>query len=278
MYFFNVYENRKELFMKKTLIALAVAASAAVSGSAMAGDWVANGIGDGSVTIGGKLIPAGVKTPWEVMTGSATGLDAQVKKGWRVIDIPVKTGIPVLGIRTIDKFPFKGMNGISPQISFNGAINPADFANGETQLSLKVTSASTGNTIGSLSVPLLAGAEYSYTGPGKGKFVMVASKAGDGFFGGLPKDKSGSHKNPYGRLTAISNEFTSRYDNQNCNWAPDNGGFGSWNFTNSKYAYSAYYAAGIEQGQNIHITLNDAVRGDDAIPWLAAIPITVSYQ
>ncbi|ENK8257946.1 hypothetical protein AB4C84_004676, partial [Escherichia coli] len=47
--------------MKKTLIALAVAASAAVSGSAMA--WTANGTG-GSVDLGGTLTPVTKATPW----------------------------------------------------------------------------------------------------------------------------------------------------------------------------------------------------------------------
>ena len=61
--------------MKKTLIALAVAASAAVSGSAMA--WTANGTG-GSVDMGGTLIPEGKVTPWEVKVGDAVkGLDAE---------------------------------------------------------------------------------------------------------------------------------------------------------------------------------------------------------
>ncbi|HEI3186174.1 TPA: hypothetical protein SI321_005057, partial [Escherichia coli] len=52
--------------MKKTLIALAVAASAAVSGSAMA--WTANGTG-GSVELGGTLNPVEKVTPWEVKVG-----------------------------------------------------------------------------------------------------------------------------------------------------------------------------------------------------------------
>ncbi|MWN89069.1 hypothetical protein GQN24_29560, partial [Escherichia coli] len=98
--------------MKKTLIALAVAASAAVSGSAMA--WTANGTG-GSVDLGGTLTPVNVITPWEVKVGAAVnGLDASIRKGDTGADIPVKKAISVLGIRTIKSAVFTGQQGISP--------------------------------------------------------------------------------------------------------------------------------------------------------------------
>ncbi|HCN8216144.1 TPA: hypothetical protein N6448_004795, partial [Escherichia coli] len=73
--------------MKKTLIALAVAASAVVSGSAMA--WTANGDG-GSVDLGGTLTPTDVMTPWEVKVGAAVNdLNAAIRKGDTKVDIPV---------------------------------------------------------------------------------------------------------------------------------------------------------------------------------------------
>ncbi|ENM7303529.1 hypothetical protein AB8N91_004958, partial [Escherichia coli] len=71
--------------MKKTLIALAVATSAVVSGSAMA--WTAGGNG-GSVEIGGTLTPETVVLPWEVKTGSnIADLNAKIKKGQSEVDI-----------------------------------------------------------------------------------------------------------------------------------------------------------------------------------------------
>ncbi|MBJ4431454.1 hypothetical protein JGE53_19990 [Salmonella enterica subsp. enterica serovar Give] len=100
--------------MKKTLIALAVAASAVVSGSAMA--WTQTGTG-GSLELGGTLTPQDKVTPWEVAVGAAnTNLNTDIAKGERIVDIPVNKPIPVLGIRTISTTPFKGVNGISPQI------------------------------------------------------------------------------------------------------------------------------------------------------------------
>ena len=70
--------------MKKTLIALAVAASAAVSGTSMAavGEWTPGGEG-GSFEMRGTLVVAGADAnPWEVKVGDAvTGLDAQIQEG-----------------------------------------------------------------------------------------------------------------------------------------------------------------------------------------------------
>lgn len=123
--------------MKKTLIALAVAASAAVSGSAMA--WTANGTG-GSVDLGGTLTPIEKVTPWEAKVGDAvTGLDAQIHKGDTKVDIPVKTAISVLGIRTAQKAAFQGQAGIAPQIDFKGAVAYEKFSGSVTDLTLSVT-------------------------------------------------------------------------------------------------------------------------------------------
>ncbi|XIC83857.1 hypothetical protein AABD64_14625 [Edwardsiella piscicida] len=99
--------------MKKTLIALAVAASAAVSGSAMAA-WVQNGSG-GMMEFGGTLTPKDVITPWDVNVSSvAKGLDVDVDKGQKVINFALPTSIPVLGIRVADPVgkSFPGRRGL----------------------------------------------------------------------------------------------------------------------------------------------------------------------
>ncbi|EFG9843939.1 hypothetical protein DLV22_24925 [Shigella boydii] len=261
--------------MKKTLIALAVAASAVISGSAMA--WTANGTGN-SVELGGTLKPVAKVTPWEVKTGDAvTNLDALVQKGQKVVNVAVNQAIPVLGIRTQTKGTFPGQKGISPQIDFGNAINVAAIKNSEAVLTIDVKSGNGGGKIGTLSTSLLVGAEYSYTGPNNGKYVMVASTSGDGFFGGLPKDKSGSLSNPYDRIVAISGEFVEKYNDQGTTW-PYGGGYGAWNFSDSSYQYSAFYGSGIEKGKNITITLDQAVVGDAQIQWKASLPVTVSYM
>lgn len=64
--------------MKKTLIALAVAASAAVSGSAMA--WEQNGTG-GSVSLSGTVDVLQPTTPWEVQVGgNVNDLNTQISQ------------------------------------------------------------------------------------------------------------------------------------------------------------------------------------------------------
>ncbi|EPA2893684.1 hypothetical protein ACQ1UY_000513 [Escherichia coli] len=125
--------------MKKTLIALAVAASAVVSGSAMAAGWEQNGTGT-DVVLGGTLTPVAKVTPWEVKTGDAvTNLDAQVQKGQTSVTVSVNQAIPVLGIRTASTTPFQGKAGISPQIDYDGAVDVGGFSAGVTTLTLNVT-------------------------------------------------------------------------------------------------------------------------------------------
>ncbi|EHV6763312.1 hypothetical protein K1I29_002364 [Salmonella enterica subsp. enterica serovar Johannesburg] len=262
--------------MKKTLIALAVAASAAVSGSAMA--WTANGTG-GNVELGGTLTPVAKVTPWAVKVGSGvTNLNADITKGQQNVDIEVKNAIPVLGIRTQTQKVFLGQPGISPQIDFKGAINVANFKNSETTLSINVTDSTGAKKIGTLSAPLLAGAEYNYDGVGQrdAKAVMFASSSGMAFFGGLPTSKDGSLSNPYSRVAAIDPEFVQNYVDR-FKWSPNNGGFEEWNFTDSDFDYSAFYGSGIEAGAKIQIRL-DTPAAADAIAWKASLPVTVSYM
>ncbi|ELO5003679.1 hypothetical protein QUQ70_004860, partial [Escherichia coli] len=149
--------------MKKTLIALAVAASAVVSGSAMA--WTANGTG-GNVDLGGTLTPVEKVTPWEVKVGAAvTNLDAAITKGQSEVNITTTSAVPVLGIRTQEASKvFTGKPGISPQIDFHKAIDPTKFSGSVTDLTLSVMDAQ-GAKIGSLKAPFLAGAKYSVKGP-----------------------------------------------------------------------------------------------------------------
>ncbi|HDP9994811.1 TPA: fimbrial protein, partial [Escherichia coli] len=173
--------------MKKTLIALAVAASAVVSGSAMA--WTANGDG-GSVDLGGTLTPTDVMTPWEVKVGAAVNdLNAAIRKGDTKVDIPVNKAIPVLGIRVADTTwkAFWGKPGIAPNIDYHGAINVNDFSHGEVPLTLDVKNTQD-QKIGSLTVNLSAGAEYARYNPSTDqgeKYVLYQNSKGELFFGGL---------------------------------------------------------------------------------------------
>lgn len=256
--------------MKKTLIALAVAASAAVSGSAMA--WTANGTGS-SVDLGGTLTPADVVTPWEVKTGDAvTGLDAQIKKGQKTADIAVNKAIPVLGIRTQTTQVFQGQPGISPQIDYGNAVNVDAFENGRAPVTLEVKD-DTNTKIGTLTTSLGASALVSIKGPWSGYNHSYSATAGQGFFGGLPKNKA---QTPDENIAVnVMPGVADHYTSQGVDYSAVDG---TTTFTNTAATYSGYYGAGIEQGKIIKITLDQVASGDTPIQWKASLPVTVSYQ
>lgn len=264
--------------MKKTLIALAVAASAAVSGSAMA--WTANGTG-GSVDLGGTLTPPDKVAPWEVKVGDAvTGLDAQIRKDQKMVNIAVNKAIPVLGIRTASNKAFQGQIGISPQIDFKNAIDLNGFEGGITTLTLDVKDGTSNNKIGTLTAPFNTGAVGSITGVFVSEqytFMSAESISGiaSGFGGGLAADKNKVNKTPQNVLNALSTEIMANFDTQGLPFT--DGGFSS-GFANDAAKYSAAYGAGILANDTIKITLDQAASGDESIQWKASLPVTVSYQ
>ena len=262
--------------MKKTLIALAVAASAVVSCSAMASDWGQNS--SGSVEIGGTLTPAAKVTPWEVKTGDAvTNLDAQVQKGQNSVTVKVNEAIPVLGIRNADVNGFTGREGIKPQISYNNAVDINGFSNGVTTVTLSVQDVS-GSAIGTMTAPFSAAAVSSCSsgtcGTG-GYMTLYADQDTASFYGGLGK-KSGAVLNSNGALkliTALSSDFLEKWKQHG-----EDVGAGRELFDDSNTNYFGAYGAGIEKGKNITIKLNNAVANDDQIQWKASLPVTVTYM
>lgn len=259
--------------MKKTLIALAVAASAAVSGSAMA--WVANDNG-GSVILGGALTPQDVVTPWEVKVGAAVNdLDADIRKGDTKVDIPVRNAIPVLGIRTQSTEAFQGQTGISPKINYHGVVDFSQNEWGNAPVTLEVFDNSS-NKIGSLQTTLTTAAVYSWK---KGEELqyggMAAANSAHSFFGGLGDFSSAlSYSDAVRELNGLSNEFLEKYTKQGA--VKEVGQANS--FSGADYTYSAAYGSGIKQGRVIKITLDQAAAGDAPIQWNASLPVTVSYQ
>ncbi|ENT7524934.1 hypothetical protein ACE45P_004524 [Escherichia coli] len=254
--------------MKKTLIALAVAASAAVSGSAMA--WTQNGTGS-SVDLGGTLTPIDVITPWEVKVGAgANDLNANIRKGNTKVDIPVKKVISVLGIRSIRTF--EGQGSITPTIDYHGAIDISKFSNNTTGLTLDVNDAE-GQKIGKLNATLSAMGRLSRVGVDDANLALYANGDGHAFFGGLSDKSNGVNDGDLGLPDRVFPGAGERYSGQGVEYT----GKGHAYVSNTSATYSAYYGSGIEQGQSIKITL-DTPAGADAIDWNASLPVTVSYQ
>ncbi|HAI5246496.1 TPA: fimbrial protein [Escherichia coli] len=259
--------------MKKTLIALAVAASAAVSGSAMA--WTANGTG-GSVDMGGILSPAHKVTPWEVKVGDAVkGLDAKIEKGQKTVEISLKSAIPLLGIRTQTSEVFHGQEGITPQISYGSAIDVHSFKEGMAPLTLEVKD-SKGAKIGKAESSVLAAAMVSYSRDWIHSLSSLYSgNDGLAFFGGLGTSKSGVHPSPLDVAKKVFAEASEHFNTQG-----DTGPVlvGEAEFSKNVATYSAFYASGIPESSKIKITLDEGACADAPVQWKASLPITVSYM
>ncbi|EDB1483748.1 hypothetical protein F9E60_21560 [Salmonella enterica] len=264
--------------MKKTLIALAVAASAAVSGSAMA--WTANGTG-GSVELGGTLTPEQSASPWEAQVGSVSGLDADIEAGKTDIVIRASSAIPILGIRNVDKNGFSGdSKGVIATIDYGGAVDLKGFRNSVTTLTLDVKNAS-GEKIGTLSAPLFASAILmykGYAGQTRGR-QMAAAASGDAFYGGVSLKGAGvaDHgKVAYSRLTSLNPDFTANFSKIDDGWENVDE---DEKFVDKNITYWAAYGSGIEKDKDITITLDKAVKSGDApIAWKASLPVTVTYS
>lgn len=267
--------------MKKTLIALAVAASAVVSGSVMAVGWEQNGSGN-SVELGGTLTPVVKVTPWEVKTGDAvTNLNAQVQRGDVSARVAVNNVIPVLGIRTHSLDVFHAQSGITPQINYQNAVAVDGFKNGETTLKLNVTDKAK-KKIGTMTVPFSAAGVVSVTNNDTKEVSWdsaYASASGKAFFGGVGKTTSGvfDYKGASSLIESFSPEFLARFNKQGVG-SPAHSEKFEYDFANKKYIYSAAYGSGIKSGSTITINLDSPAVGNGEIAWNASLPVIVTYM
>ncbi|MCU6836781.1 fimbrial protein [Escherichia coli] len=257
--------------MKKTLIALAVVASTAVSGSAIADSWITGGTG-GTVEMGGTVtIVADSNSPWAVKTGAVVNnLDANIVAGGTVATVALGTDISILSIRS-DQI-FKGRVGIAPQIDYGGAVDIDSFSKGYAPLTLEVKN-SKDEKIGTAKTSIFAVALVSNVySSGRGRSSMYAPKTGYAFWGGVAKSKDLAA--PYNRASfSFVTEAAANYSEQGASAAP---GFGAGFVSNPNSTYSGFYASGIEKSKTIVITLDEPATSS-AISWKASLPVTVSY-
>ncbi|EET2571642.1 fimbrial protein [Escherichia coli] len=252
--------------MKKTLIALAVAASAAVSGSAMA--WTANGTG-GSVDLGGTLTPVEKVTPWEVKVGTGNNnLNAEIASGQQVVDITLPSDLLVLGVRSVNG-GFSGKVGISPQLDYGNTLNTNSFSNGLADLTLEVTDTN-GNHIGSLSTKLAAGGLQSDS-TASSKASIIAQNEGDAFWGGIPSSSSDVLN-----ASELANRVDSTVMENFLGTSFNQVGSYANKFTDEAITFSAYYLSALLTDNPVNITLDTAPTSD--VTWKAQLPVTVSYQ
>ncbi|WP_097509722.1 fimbrial protein [Escherichia coli] len=268
--------------MKKTLIALVVAASAAVSGSAMA--WTPNGTG-GTVHLGGTLTSSSsCPTPWEVLVdGTLHTLDSPIEERTSVVHIPVEQSILFLGIRTQQNTGFYGASGISPQINYGGKVDLSSAVKGKGTLTLEVQNQQS-EKIGTLVAPYTAVGIVSFkpkTSSPRTYSVMGSSVQGSMFYRGLPTSRSTAVQDGkeaellIGKLSSqlldnFNNLGTTQYETMSSIVSNDD-------LSNPDHLFSGAYGAGINAGENITINLDSPVNPGETIKWKASLPVIVTY-
>lgn len=257
--------------MKKTLIALAVAASAVVSGSAMAA-WTANG-GGGQVEIGGSLTPVTKATPWETAIGTAvTDLNAQIQKNDTKVEVNVPKTLPILAIRSTAQFT--GRAGIAPAINYGWIGNV--WKNSSTQASAEVRNEA-GVVVGGAHFPLTvqgAMAASKVDGSIPHQKLMFANKKGQAYVGGLPTSAND--------VLDVRNIILQGWPDIADKFVLPSGAAWEPNFyetfTDSGWKYSSYYGSVIAKNSKINITMNAPVKADAPFKWKISLPATVTYQ
>lgn len=258
--------------MKKTLIALAVVASAAVSGSAMAWSQQDSAF-NGKIELGGTLSPEVKKLPWELQIGTGSSqLDGTITKGDREATITLSNAIPVLGMRNVNG-GFAGEAGLTPQINFNGMVDVDTFNAGTAKMNLDVTNES-GNRIGSLSVDFSA---VAYGANNSNRASLYAGSAGYAFWGGVAKSAGGVVNSVSDVEHVAVSFFSDILDTKGDMSGLRNVNPHQFTFDAADQTYRSVYSSGISAGKNISISLDDPAT-TDRIKWKASLPVTVSYQ
>ncbi|ENR8844773.1 hypothetical protein ACEXEA_004198 [Escherichia coli] len=280
--------------MKKTLIALAVAASAAVSGSAMAGlGNFSAGNTDNTVNIGGIITPSQVKNKWvwavgqgyDNFTHETTALTDSGKK----LTIIAKENMPLLVGKTTEAF--EGAPGLAPQIAFSdskGGITPvwADD-NAEGTMTLTVNDAQQ-KEIGSmkLNVNAIAPVGWAKTDASTGIDLRYHPTSSGSFTGSTGKFASSP---TFAKVNAILDAFDApvfRDIEEQIKSYPGLSGIhvvtsGVVGTTSDKYdssgwAYAGAYALGISNGKALEVNFNSPVNAETH--WTAPLKMQVSYK
>ncbi|EMV5706870.1 fimbrial protein [Escherichia coli] len=284
--------------MKKTLIALAVVASA-VSGMAHAAPAWTNGDFNNVVNIGGSIIADDYRQKWSWAVGSnlsefGNPLRDLTESGTKLI-ITVSGNKPILLGKTTEAFgvPVGGGVGSIPQITFTdyeGSVvelkNPEGVTNkGLAYVVLPMKNAQ-GTKIGSVKV------NASYAGVRvsseyKNVRSLYAARSAVIFYGGLPTNVPGSELSSgyaaaertklFGSLSkdelieqvkTVRPDVTEYPDGQSSN--SENMQYGNNNVA------SAAYALGIASGQTIEATFDQAVTKNTQ--WSAPLNVKITYN
>ncbi|MWR25313.1 fimbrial protein [Escherichia coli] len=280
--------------MKKTLIALAVAASA-VSGMAHA--WT-NGDFNGSVDIGGSITADDYRQKWSWAVGSDingfSNVLTDLTEGGTKLTITVNSDKPILLGKTNEAFSTSVIGGVGaiPVISFTGfdgaKVEPEFSTNGKVVMTLPVKTDQNSNKVGNLTVNATASGLLSYARPDTGayKAALYAPTGTTIFTGGLTTDSSlamaGQDSNNFTALMG-SLDINALYQQVIQAMGGDHDLNADWSPVLSENMYyedgtkaAASYALGIANGQTIEATFDQAVTA--STQWSAPLNVAVTYN
>lgn len=277
--------------MKKTLIALAVVASA-ISGSAMADSgWQAL---PGAINIGGQLITPTPSWEWKVGDGLSSFSTRLDMTSGTSVNIPIESDTMFLSAKMTRETTsgFVG-NSLIPKVelkSYDGAAITPQFVDGENMtLSVKVKDVDSQEGLGTISIPVNYGAAVAMNIKGNqadSSVTNMISGAPGTILEGLVKPGRMTNASVALKWSGVSldelrnavqsidpgntiNLVSGQYDNFN-------------DATNSNYvsvgdrAIIMAYGSGILNGQSLTMNLNAAV--SKTTNWVAPVEVVVTYS
>ncbi len=293
--------------MKKTLIALAVAASAIVSGSSVAalGGWTESQP-NGSIDIGGTITKPvnDMKWLWAVGEGmnNYEHTVAQLSNGGTELTVAVADDLPFLAAKMSKAVDLPIVGGLVPQVqftSFDQSVAQMTFQDSTSAtLTVKVKDANDVQ-IGDLAIPLTFGAGATHMdvdelGNSSANFARISTGAlGIGsIFEGLVQPSSKTNATlalKWSGVTTsdIMDEMIKGIQAANVTPALTTIGVSdsSWmnyssmnhgNYVGTGNLRYAVYGAGIPAGSELALTFNKAIT--EETEWKAPVTVNVTYQ
>ena len=281
--------------MKKTLIALAVAASAAVSGSAMAG--LGNfdaGNTTGTVKFAGTITQPTVKNSWLWALGEGydnfSHTTSDLTESGTKLTVTATDAMPLLVGKVTDAF--EGAPDMAPQIQFsdvNGSITPVwdtSSTDGSGTMTLAVRDGQQ-QDIGAMTLNVNSGAVASWgntNGIGNISTLALSGASSSTAFHnviGHITQKSVTNKmfTSFGAPTIddLLTQLKSKPGMAGMTGGGDeNLSSGDTSFSSSSKYYTGAYALGISAGKTFEIKFNKSVTTDTQ--WEAPLNVLVTYS
>ncbi|WP_407904686.1 hypothetical protein [Escherichia coli] len=267
--------------MKKTLIALAVAAGGIMSVSGVASAFTP-GFTGGDFSLGGTISTPVQGALYEGKVGALTGLNSTIPVGDTTVSIAAPADAGLLALRSVQGGFDSAASDKIANISFNGRelreISGGSFSNGVTDMTLDVQDAN-GNKIGNIYFPMQVvgvSAIVDKTDSSVAGASLYAFDDSTAYYGALPKTQQGAVSS-YSDALNIMNGLFSDVSDYLPRVTSEATSAEAKQFTAADKVFNTAYAAGIVAGQTITISLdNPATAGD--VTWSASMPVVVTYK